>query len=183
MSLMNTAKLFSNKIFWRSSHQCVELPDSPQPHQHGVLLAEKNYNSIDAEQFSHYIYTFLSLKRPIIFSSACLPTLLGSADVGSSCSQIHDFPCERLQVEPVATQSLLKMSELQNRAFVWTADQHTGFWVWTLGLKPPAPPVCHGVLLVICTCPCSLHDFRHQTCSPRFVFGTRQDLSSESFAT
>lgn len=183
MSLMNTAKLFSNKVFWRSSHQCVEPPDSPQPHQHGVLLAEKNYNSIDAEQFSHYIYTFLSLMRPIIFSSACLPTLLGSADVGSSCSQIHDFPCERLQVEPVATQSLLKMSELQNRAFVWTADQHTGFWVWTLGLKPPAPPVCHGVRLAICTCPCSLRDFRHQTCSPRFVFGTRQDLSSESFAT
>ena len=92
--------------------------DSPQPHQHWVLLAEKNYNSIIGEQFSHYIYTFLSLMRPIIFSSACLPTLLGNADVGSSRSQIHDFPCERLQVEPAATQSLLKMSELQNQAFV-----------------------------------------------------------------
>ena len=78
--------------------------------------------------------------RPIIFSSACLPTLLGNADVGSSYSQIHDFPCERLQVEPAATQSLLKMSELQNQAFVWTADQHTGFWVWTLGWNPPLLP-------------------------------------------
>ena len=82
------------------------------------IISLKNYNSVDAEQSLVNVHTFLSLMRPIVFcfffSSACLPTVLGNADVGCFSSQIRDFPCGRLQVEPVATRPLLKMSELQN---------------------------------------------------------------------
>lgn len=126
---------------------------------------------------------FLVLNEAKFFSSACLPALFGNADVGCSSCQLRYFPRGCLQVEPVATRSWLKTSELQNRAFVLHADARTGSGGWRLGSEQPAPRSHRGVPCEIWTGPRRPHDSKPHTCPPGCVLRTRHGFFSESFET
>lgn len=92
---------------------------------------------------------------------------------------VDAFTLSQLQRSLYLNRASLRIEPLCELPRGW----NTGSRVWRLGSKAPAPPACCGVLQAIWTGPWSLHDFRLNTCTLRFVFWTRQDLSSESSAT
>ena len=107
-----------------STSGCASCPTASST---PAVISLKNYNSVDAKRslvkfMLFFFFFFLILNEAKFFSSACLPTLFGSAAFGCCSCQLRYSPRGSLQAEPVVRQPLLKTSELQSWAFVWNAD-------------------------------------------------------------